>query len=92
MKSFILGAFLALSLPSNALADVFQLRRQATGEPASEAAVSFKGQLIAYTDNYGRIEISKSPGTYTFDISFRGQRTPVILTLTGNPQLQVINF
>ena len=92
MKRFILAIFLAVSMASAALADAFQLVRQATGAYASEAAVYFNDKLVGYTDPHGRIVISMPSGTYTFVVFSLGQKASVVLTLTGNPQLQVVNF
>jgi len=93
MKKFIIGIFLALIMVSPALADAFQFVRRANGAYVSGAAVHFEGKLLGYTDNYGRIIISLAPGKkYAVDVSFLGQSTSVDVTITGNPQLQVVNL
>jgi hypothetical protein len=92
MKTFTLSVLLAMSMASAAQADPFQLVDQATGAHASGAAVYLKDKLLGYTDNYGRIVISMSPGPYTVSVSFMGKTRSVSLTVTGSQQLQVVTF
>ncbi len=92
MKRFILSVFVAMSMASATHADQFQLVDRATGAHASGAAVYLNDKLLGYTDNYGRIIISMSPGPYTVGVSFMGKTRSVSLTLTGSQQLQVVTF
>jgi len=92
MKRVILSVLLATSMASVAHADPFQLVDQATGANASGAAVYLDGKLLGYTDNYGRIIISMPPKAYDVSVSFMGKTRSVHLTITGNAQLQVVNF
>jgi len=92
MKRVVPSVFLAVSIAFAAQADPFQLIRKATGGYASGAAIYLNGKLLGYTDDYERIIIELPAKTYTVDVSFLGQTTKVVLTVTGNSQLQVVKF
>jgi hypothetical protein len=92
MKRVILSVLVVMSMTSATQADPFQFVDHTTGAYASGAAVYLNDELLGYTDNYGRIIISKPPQAYTVGISFTGQTRRVSITVTGNPRLQVVTF
>ena len=92
MRRIIGTAILLVLLASTAWADAFQFIRQSNGALAVEAAVYFNGQLLGYTNGQGIIFINSPQGLNTFIVSYMGQTSQVQLTVSMNPQVQIINI
>jgi hypothetical protein len=92
MRCIIGVVFLLVLQTSTAWADAFQFIKQSNGALAVEAAVSFNGKLIGYSNGQGIIFINSPQGVNTFTVSFMGQTTEVQLMVSGNPQVQTIRI
>lgn len=89
-RIILIALFIVVLSVSTAFADAFQFIRDSTGALAVEATVSHNGRLIGYSNDQGIIFINFPQGSNIFTITYMGQTTQVQLTVSGNPQVQVI--
>mgnify|MGYP001130693378 CR=1 FL=1 len=92
ISRLLLASLFVICLANTVNADQFQFVHSATGALIANARVEVNDSLYGYTDLYGRISISLTPGTYSFTVVFMGQRLSRSLTITGSTELKVERF
>ena len=77
-----------LLLPRVSKADSFQFVDSHTGAFASFSKVEIDKASVGYTDQLGRITISRTPGEYVCTVTFLGHPFQVQLAITGDTNLK----
>lgn len=88
MKSKIYAAVLLFSISTAAQADFFQIVDPRQGFLVAVSPVLSSGQLLGYTDQYGRIAIHNlSPAPYYATVIYYGQPRTIVLPIDGNKSI-----
>jgi hypothetical protein len=93
MNSKLLPILFASLISSSACkADSFQFVDAHTGAFASFSKVEIDKAPVGYTDQLGRITISRTPGAYVAIVNFLGHPFQVQLAITGDTSLRRVVF
>jgi len=80
-----LYAIAALLVPAAAQGALFQFVDDKTGAAAGYVPVQVDGQLVGYTDMYGRIDIhAQQSGEHTVNIRFLGRAFKLQLNISAD--------